>query len=302
MQKFTKAIVLGSSGMLGSTVLKAFEDASSRVIGLNRQTGFDLSRLEDSRKQLLDLSLDDGSLIVNCVGWIPQRATGNPQSDNQNAIIANSLLPNLLEELSATSGASVIQILTDCVFKGDKGGYLESDEQDASDLYGLTKRLGEFSISRTMGVRCSIVGFSLDAGSSLFDWFLSQPSGAELIGYTNHFWNGVTTEAFAALALGVFKSGSFDPGKHHWLPSDSVSKYQLLYTLQELTGRSDVVLSQKDSDFPADRRLSSNYPEISQKLWQIAGYPEPPSIFDMVADLVNQDSRFMAKGTNDSQN
>lgn len=300
MRKFNKALVLGSSGMLGSTVLQALEDKSIKAIGLNRQAGFDLSRLEDSREQLLDSSLDEASLLVNCIGWIPQRASGNLQADTQSALVANSVLPNILEEISEVTGAAVIQILTDCVFSGSKGGYLESDTQDASDLYGLTKRLGEFALSKTMGVRCSIVGFSIESGSSLFDWFLSQPIGTEVNGFTNHFWNGVTTQAFAALVLGVFNTGAFSPGKYHWLPSDSASKFQLLKTVQGLTGRSDLVLSQKESDIPADRRLSTSHPEISQKLWQIAGYAQVPSILELVAELVNQNPRFSAKEKNDS--
>jgi dTDP-4-dehydrorhamnose reductase len=299
---FDKAIVLGSSGMLGSSVFRAFQSESIQVIGLNRKSGFDLFLFEQAEKYLLDLGLDEGSLIINCVGWIPQRATGYPQVDTLNAILANSLLPNLLEKISFSTGASTMQILTDCVFKGDRGNYLESDEQNASDLYGLSKRLGEIGLSRTMGVRCSIVGFSPESSSSLFDWFLSHPPGAEVEGFNNHFWNGVTTKAFAALALGVFKFGAFTPGKHHWMPADSVSKFELLQTLQKLTGRVDLVLLSRDGKLPTDRRLSSELPDYSQYLWRIAGFSEVPSIFELIVDLVNDDPSYTRKGSNGSQN
>ncbi len=301
MGNFKKVFVLGSTGMLGARVSAEFTSSAIPVVELNRQSGFVVSGFDSTRSRLLEMNFDQSDLIVNCVGWIPQKSRGNSEFDTESAISANSVLPTLLEQVASTTGAAVLQILTDCVYQGDKGNYSESDHQDASDLYGLSKRLGEHALSQTMGVRCSIVGFSSPRGSSLFDWFLTQSQGARVPGFVNHFWNGVTTKAFASLAFGVFTSGVFLPGKHHWIPSDSCTKFELLKALQQYSGRVDINLQPIELSAAVDRRLTTNDPSKSRELWSLAGYSEVPSILELVRDLIAEDSQNRPKGINGSQ-
>ncbi len=288
--------------MLGSRVLREFTAGEVPTIALSRTSGFDVSKTESARKNLDGLNLSETDLLVNCVGWIPQKSSGDYNFDTLASIHANSILPNMLEDASRRTGASVIQILTDCVFSGDKGSYSEQDVPDADDLYGLTKRLGEHSLELTMGIRCSIVGFASPSGSSLFDWFLKQPSGSKVKGYVNHLWNGVSTKAFAQMTLGVFRSGQFISGKHHWIPFDFQSKYQMLKQLRDSSKRTDLELSPHEDSKNVNRTLISVSPEISQKLWQLAGYAEVPTIFDLISELVAEEDLTQAKGTNGSQN
>jgi dTDP-4-dehydrorhamnose reductase len=302
MPTFQRAIVLGSTGMLGGRVLREFKFHGTPVVGLSRSTGFDVVDSDQTKNLLVELGLSEKDLVVNCIGWIPQKASGNSIADSLAAIRANALLPNLLEDVSRTTGSSVMQILTDCVFSGDEGNYNEQDEQDASDLYGLTKRIGEYSLERTMGIRCSIVGFAKPRGVSLFDWLLGQPKGSTVNGYENHIWNGVSTSAFASLALGVFTSGQFLPGKYHWLPQDKMSKFQLLSNFIELSNRNDLQLVPYQHEVLIDRTLSSLYPVISQKLWQLAGYSQGPTIFDLVKQLVSEEAAWKAKELHGSKN
>jgi len=44
------------------------------------------------------------------------------------------------------SGARLIQISSDGVFSGMRGGYTEDDPPDAADVYGLSKLLGEVRV------------------------------------------------------------------------------------------------------------------------------------------------------------
>lgn len=274
--------------MLGGRVLQEFTSARIPSISLSRNSGFDVSEKDTARKIIAELNLSSSDLLLNCIGWIPQKSSGNKNSDSLSAIQANSVLPNMLEHFSLTTGCSVIQILTDCVFRGERGSYSERDVQDADDLYGLTKRLGEYSLEATMGIRCSIVGFATPRGSSLFDWFLSQPKGSRVRGYVNHLWNGVSTRAFAQMALGVFRSGQFFSGKHHWIPADFQSKYQMLKQLRELSHRTDLELLPHEATRSVNRTLTSASPEISQKLWELAGYSEVPTTFGIIKDLVDE--------------
>jgi dTDP-4-dehydrorhamnose reductase len=271
--------------MLGATVVRFLSKQNVKTLGLSRAQNFNVEDLNSAKITLEKLDLRPEDLLVNCIGWIPQKSKGEVSEDATKATIANSLLPALLENISKTTGVAVVQILTDCVFSGNSGPYSESFKPDSGDLYGLSKRLGEVALSRTMGIRCSIVGLSTNEKASLLDWFLSQPIDCELQGYTNHLWNGVTTNAFAHLVFGIFSSGEFAPGIRHWVPLDSVTKFQLLSEVRSLAKRSDIRLVPVKADSAVDRRLATNFPENSESLWRLSGYNSVPSVNHLLSDL-----------------
>jgi dTDP-4-dehydrorhamnose reductase len=176
----------------------------------------------------------------------------------------------------------VFQIATDCVFSGLNRENNESSSHDPVDVYGKTKSLGEVSGENFMQVRCSIVGKEINHKKSLFEWFKNQSTGAKLNGYVNHHWNGVKTTVFAELLAGSIISDQFLPGKHHLVPNDSVSKYELLNIFGKVTGRNDILIEPYETESPVFRNINTIYPEINEKLWRIAGYGQIPSIEDLV--------------------
>ena len=101
----------------------------------------------------------------------------------------------------------MIQIATDCVYSGKTGGYNEDSLHDALDAYGKTKSLGEVRSSTFLNIRSSIIGPEINHKVLLLEWFLKQPKGAVLNGFSNHLWNGVTTLQFAELCLTIIKKG-----------------------------------------------------------------------------------------------
>lgn len=287
-----KVIILGSSGMLGQAVAKAFKDSQLKVIELSRPTQGNFSFTGQEGPELAnDIGIFGDEWIINCIGWIPQKATKNADLDRDLAFRLNSLLPKRLDELSITHGLKVIQIVTDCVFRGDAAPYSEEARQDADDLYGLSKREGELLQSNAMRIRASIIGPDANSSAGLFSWFLSQGTSSKLAGYRNHFWNGVTTLAMSKLFLGLVKEGRFVPGVHHWIPEDSVSKYQLLKLFRDHMGFETVEIESSDAPYSIDRRLSTINPEFNKSLWESAGYPRVPAIADLVEEMVREFSK-----------
>jgi dTDP-4-dehydrorhamnose reductase len=96
--------------------------------------------------------------LVNCVGVIKQREEAVSPIPS---ITINSLLPHKLAQMAARWGGRVIHFSTDCVFSGERGGYLEGDFSDAEDLYGKTKYLGEVTAANALTLRTSIIGREL---------------------------------------------------------------------------------------------------------------------------------------------
>src|SRR5690606_15980310 len=132
--------------------------------------------------------------VINCVGLVKQMA------DAKNVMAAvpiNTLLPHRLARLAQASGARLIHVSTDCVFSGEKGNYLESDRADASDVYGLSKYLGEVGGENAVTLRTSIIGHELRGGLSLLEWFLAQQGSVK--GFTRAVFSGFPTVELARI-------------------------------------------------------------------------------------------------------
>lgn len=248
--------ILGNTGMLGSMVANTWE---GEFTSTNR------SQLDAEDPPVFGNS----GWIINCIGVI------KPYCDDvERAIRVNSLFPHCLPP-------KTIQIATDCVYTGKKGNYVETDEHDATDVYGKTKSLGE--ASHIKNLRCSIIGPEVKNHISLLDWFLSQK---EANGFTNHLWNGITTYHFSKIVQGVIREGVELPHLQHIVPADVATKAQLLQLLAFHFNK-DIPVTEAKASESVDRTLSTNNPDFNKRLWQVAGYDEPPTIEQMIVELAS---------------
>lgn len=259
-----KVLVLGASGMLGHRVAEQLSDIAIPLTRDEYQAGDSLDKY----------ALTGTDWIVNCIGVIPQK-----EPNRETLYRINSDFPN---RLANTTRARVLQIATDCVFDGQKGGYSEKSLKTATDDYGKSKALGEHP--SFMNIRTSIVGSELTAKKSLFEWLRNQPANAKIKGYINHYWNGVTTDAFARVVRGVIENDIYFRGSHHLVPSDRVSKYHLLKLMAERIGRQDIDISPAIAKF-CDRTLTTTHPYLNDTLWQVAGYYRQPTIQQLIDEM-----------------
>lgn len=284
-----KVAVVGSSGMLGSTVAKVLEDNLFDVFEFNR-TGipvtrkgkvykFEATSISSFLKKMKNLEIE---YLVNCVGMIKQIINEDDKNSVELARAINTNFPKLLNSYAKNTGISVIQIGTDCVFSGDSGLYNEAQDHDPIDVYGATKSLGEKNAFSSMTIRCSIIGREMNTSNSLLEWVLSQPNNAIVNGYSNHFWNGVTTLQFAKIVSGVIKSESYAQGVFHLVPKDIISKYELIKLIAASFERNDLQIRKYEAKRFIDRSLSTLFPGQNLSLWQNGGYNEIPTIEAMV--------------------
>lgn len=251
-----KIAVLGSSGMLGSMMNRVLQPD----ITFNRPQF-------DAERPFLWL---DGYQVVNCIGVIKPYC-----EDVERAIKVNALFPHTLP-------VTTIQIATDCVFSGNvPHRYLESDPHDALDTYGKTKSLGE--ASHIKNLRCSIIGPEVKNHTSLLDWFLRQD---KVDGYTNHYWNGITTYHFAKIVQGAIRESIELPQIQHIVPADITTKAQLLRLIARAYNK-DIAIHSIQAHRTVYRILGTNNYELNLRLWQAAGYESPPTIKQMVNELAS---------------
>lgn len=282
--------ILGSTGMLGSTVTQVMQNKFNTiyeynrtgisVTGMNQAEFFDVTKISSLASLFNDKKIH---YIINCVGMIKQVIDEDNTEHILQAHQINSEFLVKLEEFSCKSGIRVIQIGTDCVFSGKLGQYSETSPFDPVDIYGYTKSIGEKSAVSSMLLRCSIIGREVSIGNSLLEWVLNQPYGAKINGYTNHIWNGITTLHFSKIVSGIIETNSFRAGIQHLIPKNIISKYELINLISYYFDRSDLQICKFEADIAINRSLTTNHIEQNLLLWQIGGYNKVPTIDEMVS-------------------
>jgi dTDP-4-dehydrorhamnose reductase len=289
----TKVLILGASGMLGTAVVNEFLDFPGEVTVTTRGKNFDIpahiSHLgfdaitDDVTKAFASLGKVD--YVINCIGIIKPHINDGDEKQRLNALQINSLFPQKLADWASETGAKAIQIATDCVFSGQKGSYLETDAHDALDVYGKSKSLGEVPNPAMMHLRVSIIGPEVGRSTSLLEWVRNQPDGAQIFGFTDHVWNGVTTTHFGKIAKGIIESNLFKAGVFHLIPGNRLPKDKLVQKIATVFGRDDIVIQPKASGNTVDRTLETIDADFNKKLWGAAGYDMPPTIERMIEEI-----------------
>jgi len=291
--------VLGATGMLGSMVLNVFakdEDFSVVATARNAKERKTIQKKYPKIKiKILDvefislrdlkIALRGADWIINCIGIIKPYIHDDNFQEIERAIRINSLFPHTLAKTAKEIKAKVLQIETDCVFSGKKGKYKENDLHDPLDVYGKTKSLGETYADNVYHLRNSIIGPEPVAHISLLDWFLYQPKNAKTNGYSDHYWNGITTYHFVKICLGIIKKNPKIPRLQHVIPSDVVSKEKLLRIFSRYFNREDIRIKSVKAPQKINRTLATENPEMNKRIWRASGYVKVPSVETMVKEL-----------------
>ena len=260
----SRVLILGATGMLGSTIFRAFsEDDSFETFGTIRDRKGLAHFTPEQREKILTnvavkgeadivraFSASQPDIVINCVGIIKQLPGAN---DHLESLAINSVLPHRLANFCAMVGARLIHFSTDCVFSGATGRYVESDRADANDLYGRTKHLGEVDYANAITLRTSIIGHELSSAHSLIDWFLSQ--SGEVTGFRKAIFSGLPTVEVAKVLRDFVIPDAQLRGLYH-LSVDPISKLDLLQLVANVYEKTISIIP--DDKVVIDRSLNSD--------------------------------------------
>ena len=241
-------IIFGSNGMLGTYVTKYLQ-SFYRVIPLTRKE-FDISDISNLDEFLTRLGINETTCVVNCAGLIPQRLNETHEI-NDNYFKINTVFPQYLSKICTKYGAALICPTTDCVYKGTKGDYIETDFHDEIHPYGISKSLGE-PINATV-IRTSIIGEELQNKCSFME-FLKNATG-KVNGWDNHLWNGITCFQYCKIVHKIIKDNLFWKGVRH-IYSEKKSKYDLACIIKDVY-HLDIQIEKYTAPLSVDKSLSS---------------------------------------------
>ena len=260
----TRVLLLGATGMLGSTLFRALKKSPEFEIyatirnaaGIQyfsndyRQSLIPNVNLENENEIFNAFSISNPDVVINCCGIIKQLPGSN---EHLESLAINSTLPHLLAKHCYAANARLVHFSTDCVFSGKRGLYRENDFPDAIDLYGRTKLLGEVSYDNALTLRTSMVGHELNRAVSLIDWFLSQ--SGDVRGYTRAIFSGLPTIEIARVVMEYVLPNQHIRGLYH-LSVDPINKFDLLNLVAQIYGKNVQIIP--DTKVVIDRSLNSD--------------------------------------------
>jgi dTDP-4-dehydrorhamnose reductase len=258
-----KVLVIGASGMIGSTVLRVLSEKKDwRVFGSIRDESvkrFFSAPIGECLKASVDVEYPDSlvkvldqirpDVVVNCAGLTKHK----PEAEYPLVSIPiNTLMPHRLAGLCKLVGARLIHISTDCVFSGEKGGYTEDDFADAHDIYGKSKALGEVDYPHAITLRTSTIGHELQSTYGLLDWFLLQEGRCK--GYIRAIFSGLPTVVFAQVIRDVVIPHPELTGLYH-VAAKPINKFELLKLIADVYGKKIDI--ERDDSLVIDRSLDA---------------------------------------------
>lgn len=202
---------------------------------------------------------------INCTGL---RAGATVPKDRLFEV--NALLPQFCAQ-ALRGRTRFFQASTDGVFRPDSKDRTAGEKADATDDYGVSKRIAEEAVIGNGGivVRCSIIGPELGEPRSLLGWFLNQ--AGEVNGYTNHLWNGITTLEWAKVCWELIRGNNgvegmvTQPGT--WPP---ISKYELLRLIEKVWGLKEKVHAVQSPETISRTLIpTSQRPALEQQLQEL---------------------------------
>jgi len=238
-----RMLVTGASGLLGPAVMEAALARGHRVCGVCHlhpvripgveMTIADLARFDNVRR-VFDWAAPD--CVVHCaaaagVDWCED----HPDQARQ----INADMAGLVADAAAAGRARFVQISTDSVFCGDRGGYAETDPPAPVNVYAQTKLNGERAVLERLPsalvVRTSIYGWNIRSKKSLAEWILAALERQEEVpGFTDVRFSPILVGDLADLILDAV--GKRLTGLYHITGGEACSKYEFARTLAEVFG------------------------------------------------------------------
>ena len=274
-----RILILGANGMIGSAVYKRLHlEPSSQVFGgmrnLSAKNFFsaplqknlvDYGDLTNPKSISLILEKINPEVVINCAGLTKHKKEADSL---EIAMPINATMPHQFASACNDRNIRFIHISSDCVFSGNKGGYVESDTPDALDTYGRSKALGEVIQGNAITLRTSTIGHELHTNYGLLEWFLAQEK--ECLGFSKAFFSGLPSVVFAEVILHFVLPNPKLRGLYQ-VSADPINKYDLLSLIANIYGKKIDI--KQDHEFTIDRSL--NYEKFKAATGYVpAAWPE----------------------------
>jgi dTDP-4-dehydrorhamnose reductase len=234
-----KIAVIGSTGQLGTDLVKALEDGHE-IIGLTHK---DIEVADYESCLILKEHRPD---IV--IGTAAFHKTDQCEEEPLKTFNVNAIGAKNVAIISKEMEATTVFISTDYVFDGTKNEpYTEDDTPSPINTYGISKLAGELFTKQNPKhyiVRIASVFGSAGAsgkGGNFVETMITKAKKGESISVIDDMWISPTYTKDAALTLKKIVESKLPYGTYHATNSGCCSWYQFAENIFQLTGLNPVL-------------------------------------------------------------
>ena len=280
-------LVLGASGLLGTSVFNAFKLCAptvgtyfkSKPVNFNDLIQIDLSNRDSIEKLVDDLS---PAHIVNCFGLTDvEDCEQRPEASWK----MNTVIPSFIANLAFEKNIRFTHISTDHFHSKNSAPRTENDILIPINQYGFSKYNVEKFILQTNPMatilRTNFFGHSPNKGKSILDFAVSNLQDRhQIVGFDDVYFSPVGIEEISKFLTSPFSKAAH--GIIHFAALESISKYDFLVTVADLIGAPKRLISRGSIRNSSLKVKRPNFLSLdSSYLRYQLGY-EMPSLVDML--------------------
>ncbi len=274
-----KVLVIGARGMLGGEIVKQFgQDENYEVLGWDFGE-IDITDAESSNEKIRQ---EEPEIIINCAAYnnVDEAET---EEGFKKALALNADAPKTLAEIAKEIDAVFVQYVTDYVFDGEKGEYVEDDEKSPISKYGESKARGEDNVKKVGGkyylVRISklfgLPGKSENAKKSFFETMLNLAKERNELKGVDSEKSCFTYVSDLAEATKSLLEEKYPFGVYHLINEGAVTWYEGVLKLFEIAGIKNVsVLPVGSDEFPRLAKIAKSTVLINTKFPKLRHYED----------------------------
>ena len=277
-----KALVLGSSGFLGSYLGFALPRLGWQTAGLSRDGAefFPGNRHVDSADEIDGILQNGGhDVVINAIAMASHERC---EKEPAEALRVNGTLPGRWAAACASAGMRFVHISTDAVFDGEsESPYSEDDFPHPVGVYGSSKLAGEGAVTtanpEALILRTNFYGWSASGGTGILDFFVNAfRQGTAITGFTDYRVSSLYMGDLVDALVGAVTSDA--RGVYHAVASDAASKHDFgLAVATEFGLESSSMTPGTLADATALSARGRNLTLSTSKLEGILGRPMPTS-------------------------
>ncbi|HLM83976.1 MAG TPA: dTDP-4-dehydrorhamnose reductase [Candidatus Bathyarchaeia archaeon] len=274
-----KILIIGSQGSLGQDLVHVFErDMNWEVFAYDRDQ-VDIISEDGLRKKVEDVQPD---AVINATGYNAVDKCETDEIEYELAKKVNGYGPGMLAKICKEKDIPLVHYVSDYIFDGEKGEYLETDKPNPISNYGRSKLLGEDEIKKNTDkfylIRTSKLfgkaGKSETSKKSFFETMIALAKDNPVLKIVDDEKSCFTYTPDLALETKKMIEENIPFGTYHIVNEGACTWYEAALQLFKLTKMDVEVIPVSSAEFPRPAKRPKASVLLNTKLKPLRDYKE----------------------------